>query len=88
MVRRRRRAVLTLRCREIISRIKRHPNDMPNSTTSTRATIPDIGALPKGAKEPQARGASNAPGAQDSIGGRGTTSCLGAIAARSVQQLH
>lgn len=65
MVRRWRRAVFTLRCREIISRIKPHPNDTPNSTTSTRAIIPDIGALPKGLRNPRRGNRLHAPGAQD-----------------------
>ena len=41
--------------------------------TSRRAIVTDIERDLKGFQEPQARGASNTPGAQDSVGGRGTT---------------
>ena len=43
----------------------------PKSITSRRAIVTDIERDLKGFQEPQARGASNTPGAQDSVGGRG-----------------
>jgi hypothetical protein len=45
----------------------------------TGSLTTDIGYLKTNEQKPQTRGAFNALGAQDSIGDRGITSCLGAI---------